>query len=350
MTGGDPERPPAAGLAGGWPKRISQPTWWEFTELQGRWGDLRAAWKDRPNRSGVHWPAVPAAGVEASARRRPATTSAPNPAVWVALSLADKIDTPGRAVHRRRAADVRAIRSPAPQAHGVLRLPLRPACFVEVNRGPALETLVRKAASLLPALLPRRGVTPAPPGRPTRRRSRRVPCATVSVICSISGGFSYDEINAVVRPETAGWERLDPLDGARRSRPLARSAAPRLRAARRGLQARAKPGQGARGAPVEPSGPPDRARRRRWGRVPDARRAVRQALAARDYLAAFRLASGFRPRITGSSRGLCHGGGSGSCARQSGLSARVAGSTTCCSAWRRLGDRAARSGAGARSA
>ncbi len=276
----------------------------EFTELQGTMGGIYASREGLPEAVckaiSLHY--LPQA-VEASAP--PAREELGRAGtVWASVALADKIDTlAGLFAAGERPTGTRDPFGLRRQAHGALRVLFDLPELTGGCERPSLEQVVTRAASLLPPLPPR--------AQSAGRQEAEADRAADSMLHLAAflrdrlrylleqRGYSYDEINAVLRPGAAGWEWLDPLDVRRRLEAL------RSVRGSPDFEALAVAFKRVRNLSKELTGPPvesltrleEPAERALLEEYEKRGAEVRKAIAGRDYATAFRLASGFRPAI-----------------------------------------------------
>lgn len=275
----------------------------ELTELQGTMGGIYARLEGLPEQvwRAIYFQYLPQSVEPGAPPSREDLGQAA--ASWVAVSLADKLDTlAGLFLAGERPTGTRDPFGLRRQAHGALRILMDLPELVGVTTAPSLEQLVKgKAVSLLPEMPPARGQETV--GVDERREASLVALAAflrdrLKYLLE-QRGYNYDEINAVVGPAEAGWAGLNPLDARQRLEALRaiRGSADfeALAVAFKRVKNLAKE---LAGGPVDTldliTEPAERALLEEY----ETRGAsLRSALVSRDYAAAFRTASGFRPAI-----------------------------------------------------
>ncbi|MFB3854512.1 MAG: glycine--tRNA ligase subunit beta [Vicinamibacterales bacterium] len=275
----------------------------EFTELQGTMGGIYARLEGYPE---TVWRAIslhylPQA-VEPSAPPSREDIG-PAAAVWAAVALADKVDTlAGLFAAGEKPTGTRDPFGLRRQAHGALRILYDLPELVDGAVRPSLQDAVQKALSLLPPTVARHGRDSDP------QLASEAAAEKTSQLAAFlrdrlrylleQRGFAYDEINSVLRPGETGWAGLDPLDTRRRLEALrAVRGSPDFEALAVAFKRVKNLSRELSGPAVDAALLREPAERALVEEYEKRGAEVRRAIASRDYQAAFRLASGFRPAI-----------------------------------------------------
>jgi glycyl-tRNA synthetase beta chain len=207
----------------------------EFTQLQGTMGGIYAREEGLPEHvwRAIYFQYLPQ-GVEPNAppSREDLGAAAPS---WAATALADKLDTlVGLFAVGERPTGTRDPFGLRRQAHGALRILVDLPELTGSNTAVSLQRLVFDRA--LPLLVPHLQRVPGGTPGPQRGDATDATCGTgVSPVAAAPDlqpllaflaerlrylleqrGYTYDEINAVLRPDALAWDRLNPLDLRRR--------------------------------------------------------------------------------------------------------------------------------------
>jgi glycyl-tRNA synthetase beta chain len=268
----------------------------EFTELQGTMGGIYARAEGLPETvwRAIYFHYLPQS-VEASAPPSPHDLGSAA-RTWAAVALADKLDTlVGSFAVGERPTGTRDPFALRRQAHGVLRILVDLPELTRAEAPVSLRHLVFDEA--LPLVLP------------------DLPAARRDGVGELQGlaaflidrmrflleqrGFQYDEINSVLRPSEPAWDRLNPLDLRRRLEAL------RAIRGSADFEALAVAFKRVKNLAKELGRPPvegtdllvEPAERALVAEYETRGAELRRALAARDYPAAFKIASGFRPAV-----------------------------------------------------
>jgi len=263
----------------------------ELTELQGTMGGIYAREEGLPEPvwRAIYYHYLPQSVEQDAPPAREDLGGAA--ASWAATALADKLDTlVGLFAVGERPTGTRDPFGLRRQAHGALRLLIDLPELTGATRGASLGSLVFDRA--LP-LLAGAVQTPQPDLQPLlaflAERLRYL---------LEQRGYGYDEINAVLRPDDLTWARLNPLDLRRRLEALrtVRGSADfeALAVAFKRVKNLARELDRAADADDRLTEPAERALLEEYRSRGEA---MRVALASGDYVAAFRLASAFRPAV-----------------------------------------------------
>jgi glycyl-tRNA synthetase beta chain len=299
----------------------------EFTELQGTMGGIYAREEGLPEQvwRAIYYHYLPQ-GVEPNAppSREDLGGAA---ASWAATSLADKLDTlVGLFAVGERPTGTRDPFGLRRQAHGALRilvdLPELTGATTAASLGPLVfaRALPLLASAIDAGTAPKKAGAAAQDGAQVAGAQDAAPLPAPPDLQPLLAfladrlrylleqrGYTYDEVNAVLRPEDLRWERLNPLDLRRRLEAL------RVIRGSGDFEALAVAFKRVKNLARElrPPGaaiPTDRSVEEldrltepaELALVQEYRtrgEAVRSAIRSGDYLAAFRLASAFRPAV-----------------------------------------------------
>ncbi len=270
----------------------------EFTELQGTMGGIYAREEGLPEPvwRAIYYHYLPI-GVETTApptREDLGSAAAP----WAAASLADKLDTlVGLFAAGERPTGTRDPFGLRRQAHGALRilvdLPELTGSTTAVSLGPLV---FERALPLLGPHLREFGGTPDS-GDIDLQPLLAFLAERLRYLLE-QRGYAYDEVNAVLRPDELTWQRLNPLDIRRRLEALRAIRGSADFEALAVAFKRVKNLSRELDRQVEDvdrlTEPAEVALLEEYRSRGDA---IRAAIEARNYLAALRLASAFRPAV-----------------------------------------------------
>jgi len=274
----------------------------EFTELQGTMGGIYAREEGLPEPvwRAIYYHYLPQ-GVEQTAppSRDDLGEAASS---WAATSLADKLDTlVGLFGVGERPTGTRDPFGLRRQAHGALRILVDLPELTGASTGASLGPLVFERALPLLAEAIQAGTAKNPradgPEAPDLQPLLQFLAERLRYLLE-QRGYAYDEVNAVLRPDVLSWARLNPLDSRRRLEALR---AIRGSADFEALAVAFKRVKNLARDLDRPSEQQDRLTEPAEVALLQEYRtrgqAVRAAVAAGDYLGAFRQASAFRPAV-----------------------------------------------------
>jgi len=263
----------------------------ELTELQGTMGGIYAREEGLPEPvwRAIYYHYLPQSVEQDAPPAREDLGGAA--ASWAATALADKLDTlVGLFAVGERPTGTRDPFGLRRQAHGALRLLIDLPELTGATRGASLGSLVFDRA--LPLLA---GAVQT--AQPDLQPLLAFLAERLRYLLE-QRGYGYDEINAVLRPDDLTWARLNPLDLRRRLEALrtVRGSADfeALAVAFKRVKNLARELDRAADADDRLTEPAERALLEEYRSRGEA---MRVALASGDYVAAFRLASAFRPAV-----------------------------------------------------